>query len=224
MSESSPSGSRLLVASLALAFLILLVVGNHYFFAFFQRSYLELWLEQGSLIVLTLMFVSLVWSDLDQQHPDLVSAHPGHYLRTCFVIVSGLFLAIANSLPAKGTQPRIGSQKPSFVRLIFDSIFGFILFFVVALTALAWLLIVAPAMYFLSLIVGAPARLAMLSGEPTAALVGSPVRTGQTVTCHSYALTFSNKPVTTTAAFTAVVLWFIKITAIGAWITQRIAY
>src|SRR5688500_10794685 len=102
---TSVARRKMYVGVIGIALLAAGVLGNHLLFeAWFDRSYLGLWFEQGPLIALSMTFISLVWDDLDQQVPELISAHPAKFLIGCFMILSGLFLAMIISIPSRSTR------------------------------------------------------------------------------------------------------------------------
>jgi hypothetical protein len=202
MTTSSSRSVRLLVTALALAVFASLVFVNHFLFErFLGHSYLAFWLERGQLITLSLTLIALVWGDLDKHHPDLVSAHPALYLRTCFVIRAGFFLAIANSLPGSQSAAEPRAARVSVVRLLYDTIVGLSFYVLLFLLAVVWFLSVIPAMYFTTLITGAPARLAMFSPPGQVKLVRSSI--DSKATGDSFVLSFASKPVTASTALTA---------------------
>lgn len=212
MADSSESWTRILVASGSLVLLALLVIANIVFFdEVLGFSYPTMWLEQGSMFALSIALIALVWTELDTQHPDLISAHPGHYLITCFVILSGIFMAVANSIPRRGFISASRAPTSTVVRMVYDTFVALALYVVIALLAMVWLLAVAPAMYFTVLISGAPARLARLVSAPEFTLARSSPGPNGSTNREFFTLTFARKPVTVTAALTAVVLWLTRV-------------
>jgi len=215
MKNSSPKIARFAVLVLSLAFFSSLIFLEHFLFQrFFGRSYFNIWIEQGPWIVFSLTLIGLVWDDLDKQHPELVSAHPAYYLRTCLVIMSGVFLAFANSLPGKRSMANIRASQISTFRLLYDFFIGFLFYLLLVILAGVWFLCVAPSMYFMTLITGAPARLALLSKSEQISLEISQPDSKGAATSTSFFLSFSGKPVTMTEAITAGLLMLIQLSDI----------
>jgi len=215
MKNSSSILSRIAAAVLPLVFLSFLVFLEFFLFQrFIDITYFQFWIEQGPLIAFSLTLIGLVWNDLDKQHPDLVSAHPGYYLRACFVIMSGVFLSFTNSLPSRQSFADARANQISPVRLMFDSFLGILIYILLFLVAFVWLLGIAPTLYFITLITGAPARLAMLNKSEQISLVRSSTDPEGLKTSESFFLSFKDKPVTVTEALTAGFLMVVKLSGV----------
>jgi len=218
MKDPSSRSSQLAVTALSLVFLSSLVLAEHFLFQqFLDRTYYNFWIEHGPLIAFSLTLIGLVWSDLDKQNPDLVSIHPGLYLIACFLIMSGLFLAFTNSLPDRQSMADLRkTNQVSTIYLFYDSFIGILFYVVLFFVAMVWFLCIAPALYFITLITGAPARLAMLNKSEQIPMVRSSTDSRGTTTSDSLILSFRDKPVTVTQALTAGFLTLVKLSGIAA--------
>ncbi len=217
MENSSSKFTQFVTTVLVLIFLLSLVVLEYFLFQrFLDTTYINFWIKQGPLIAFSLTLVGLVWSDLDKQHPDLVSASPGFYLVACVTIMAGVFLAFRNSLPDKQTLEKHKTSWISIWLLRYNIIIGLLIYIVLTAVTFVWLLGIAPTIYFLNLITGAPARLALLS-EPDddISLTRSSTNSEGIKTSESFFLSFMDKPVTLTAALTAGLLILIKLSGIA---------
>ena len=217
MTKSSPRSTRLVTTALSLVFLSSLVFIEYFLFQRFlgRNTYFKFWIEQGPLIALSFTLIGLVWRNLDKQHPDLVSAHPGFYLVACFQIMSGLFLAFFNSLPGRQSMAELRTYEISTICLLYDSFVGLIFYALLSLVAVVWILCVVPTMYFVTLITGAPARLAMLSKSDQIRMVRSSKDSEGTTTNEWFVLSFRDMPVTVTEALTAGLLTLVKVSGIA---------
>ncbi len=207
---------RFVVSALSLLFLILLVVLEYFLFEqFFDYTYFQFWIERGPLIAFSATLIGLVWSDLDKQHPDLISAHPGYFLRTCFIIMSGVFLAFANTFPQKRSGEKIDTEEVSSFRLLYDNVVTLIIYLILSIVAAVWMICFAPTLYFVNLITGAPARLSLLSKADQIQLVRSSNEPDGTTVDESFILSFAKNPVTVTQALTAGLLTLIRLSGLA---------
>jgi hypothetical protein len=225
MAKSSPRSTQLLTAALSFAFLSVLVLTEYLLFQRFlgRNTYASFWIEQGPLIAFSFTLIGLVWRNIDKQHPDLVSAHPGFYLAACSLIMSGVFLAFRNSLPARRSLRERRTGRVSAILLLCDTVMGLMIYALLTLVAFVWLLCIAPTMYFVTLVTGAPARLAMLSKSDQVQMVRSS-KTPEGATANEwFVLSFGDIPITVTGALTAGLLTLLRASGIAlgwTWLTQ----
>ena len=213
--QSSHATRIALQAGFALVLLGLVGVNYYIFTSMLQGNYFRFWIDQGSLVAIAMMVISLVWDNLDKEQPDLIASSPARYVRSCFVILAGVFVAFRNSIP--NATPH-GSERVRSVSVaqrvanVFDSVVALAFYAVLTVVCLLWLLTIAPILYFTTIVTGAPARASQLSGGPQSSLVTTaPGGISSTLTP-----LLGRKPVTTTAAMTALVLWLMDL-AMSGW-------
>lgn len=197
---------------------------------FWGTNYLLWFAGQGSLISLSVAFVSLVWEDINV-HPHLVSANPGRYLSTCFQIVAGVFASIS-TIPKSALSPiPDDAPKVSLIRLLWDTGVSLVVILLMSVIGTIWLIVVAPAMYFVTVITGAPARLGLINPEARETLIreskSGPSSTGSTskeekfIKKEYFNLTLCDKPVTLTFLISGAVLEAVHKLKIDMWIAER---
>lgn len=156
MSNDGTGGSERSTVKLVLVYLLfpgILIANAVLFEVVLDRSYVDWYLAEGPLISLSTSFVMTVWDDLEGLTGDLVSKHPLRYYRTCLVVASVMFATIATNLDA-GTGSGSGSLSD-----VWDVLVALALFVIVAVLVFAWVIVVAPMNYLVTLVSGAPARL-----------------------------------------------------------------
>ena len=230
MSVSRPRRSGPLVRALVglLILLLLVVLDDLLVRQLLHRGYFSLWRDHGPTITVTFTILSLVWTDLDNEHRDLVSAHPLRFVGACAAILQGFLVAMINSIPTgyfwaatpglsiRETSRRWGWTWGSHIRVMLalvDALVAAGVLFILFLVALAWFLILAPGVYFLTLLTGAPARLALLTSAihgPRHALGLDPSEEGQTAKRETLR-TLSSRPVTLTAAITTLLFGVVRL-------------
>lgn len=146
-------------------------------------GYLKFVLEQGPLFTVTVAFISVIWVDLDR-NAGMVSADPKKYVAACMWVLAGVYHGMAGIRPkrtesesaAPATEdpesPGSGQLLAQVPLILFwalgfvvDTLLGLFVMFLLAVLGIVWMLCVAPPLYFLTLISGAPARLT-LRGSP----------------------------------------------------------
>lgn len=114
-------------------------------------DYLDWFLENGAIVALVFGVVSAA-VDLDA-HPGLVAAAPLHYARG---VVGAIGLELSMAFWALfGDEDRDAN--------LVDVVLAAAFMFALAAALLAWALVVAPLQYFVNLVCGAPARVALKS-------------------------------------------------------------
>jgi hypothetical protein len=120
-------------------------------------SYAKWYLTNGTLISASTAFLALVWTKLGQRD-ELLSMDPLLFLAACLVTAAQFFLALEANLsgPLDGTKR---STRSVFIPgVVWDGVFAILIDLLIALTVLAWLVVVAPGFYILTLFTGAPGR------------------------------------------------------------------
>jgi hypothetical protein len=197
---------------------------------FWSTNYLLWFAEQGSLISISVAFVSLVWKDINV-HPHLVSANPACYLSTCFQIVTGVFASMSTIFKAALSSGSEGAPNVPFIRLLWDTGITLVVVLLMFVIGTIWLIVVAPAMYFLTLITGAPARLGLLNPEAKETLIResrsepsgseSTGKEKKIIKKEYFNLTLCDKPVTLTFLISGAVLETVHRFEIDMWIAER---
>jgi hypothetical protein len=172
------------------------------FHRFLNSNYLKWYVGAGPFIGLATAAFGAAWGKLDNI-TGLISAHPLYYAGTC---------CMTAGLPIYVFGGHLGHRK---AQTPLESIAGSILviFFVVA--ALSWLIFIAPVQYFVFLICGSLARMALSSTYRVHARIeGAWLRyedrkAGDEVMKGGWDASMVDKPVTITNAFAAAVLFII---------------
>ena len=119
-------------------------------FGLFGADYLRFWQGSGALVGLGITATGWAWGSVDR-HPGLVSANPRVFAASALQL-AGL------PLVAFGGHLRASTPVPTFDRV---AMLPAAVIFAVAVTG--WLLLIAPAQYFVFLVAAAPSRVALAS-------------------------------------------------------------
>lgn len=189
---------------------------------FMHQNYFLWYLKNGAMISLATGFLALTWKDM-KARIGLISSHPSAYFAACFQIL-GVFVYSQSTINTEKAQPKeidfdIGLNF-KIVRVI-DDVLYFVLSIVMILLGLAWLVIVAPLGYFVTLIAGVPAR-QELRGKIAPTFVHEEARdtfrgdkgnvtiiepAAAATSPGSTYLSFARDPFAVTQAMTALILW-----------------
>jgi hypothetical protein len=133
-----------------------LVVLNWFLFRrLADQNYFLWYLKYGSVIGLATTFFRL-FVDIEKFQEGLISSHPLKYIRDITSTV-GLFVGLFGDLFAPGAKnPSRGEQLSA----TWDTICGVCLAIMVAASLAAWFVVAVPLNYLVTLIGGAPARMA----------------------------------------------------------------
>lgn len=142
-----------------LAGLAALVGAAWLIFGRFGANYLHFWQGSGALIGLGITAASWAWGSVDR-HPGLVSANPRIFASSALQLAGLPLVAFGGHLRAK-------AQVPVFDRV---AILPAAAIFAAAVTG--WLLLIAPAQYFVFLVTAAPSRVAQASDYRVFAFFG----------------------------------------------------
>lgn len=116
----------------------------------FGLSHWRWYLENGVEIGFVTTAVSLVWEEMLESSTTLISAEPAVYYAANFH-----FMGVC--IQTLGVQMQGEPGKPCTIPF-YEVLFGLPLMVALAALLFAWLLVVAPAQYFLYLVCGSPAR------------------------------------------------------------------
>jgi len=162
----------------------------------FDANYFDWYLAHGAAFALALSAFSIV-IELDDE-PGLIAAEPNTYLASWFAFFGIGFLWLRDAVEAPG--------RTRWEALDFPFTVLFMTTWVVAVGA--WILIVVPALYFVTFVSGAPVRRTQASRSTTSLTETTADRTASTtfrIDAH-----IREKPVTATSALAAALLYGIS--------------
>lgn len=187
-----------LVSAIYFACILILVVAGAKIYPSLKLdddSYLLFVLKQGPLFALTFSLISVIWRDLDKK-VDLISSDPARYASACFIVVSGVFHSMAGGLHKSREASDEGEQgsqeadskeiksRPSMALLASTPVILVKAFYLVAeafitialnillfFVSFFWLFCIAPPLYFVNLVTGAPARNSLRGSEERSLMV-----------------------------------------------------
>ncbi len=199
---------------------------------FFSTNYFLWFTSQGSLISLSVAFVSLIWEDMNV-HPLLVSANPRLYLYACFTIIAGVFASLS-TIPNSALSPvPDDAPKVSLIRLLWDSVLSIVIILLMTIIGGFWLVMFSPLMYFVMLVTGAPARMGLINPEMKSTLIrtskskpsgeSSVSNKEGSIKRERFNLSLSDKPVTLALFISGGVLEIVHELKIDLWIVERIS-
>lgn len=200
---------RLFGNAVVLAFMIGILAFDHWIFQrLFGVRHWRWYIENGVEISFVAAAMALVWKDLLEHMPALISAEPAVYGGAQCHLVGVCVNALGAQLRSTPGQPRnLG---------IFDVVCGLPFILLLACLLAGWLLVVAPAQYFLVLICGAPARI--LAKAPQKLVMwfdNGQLRSGsvprdQEVPEGRMEASFSDRPVAVTNMFASMLLFILQ--------------
>jgi hypothetical protein len=171
--KSLPAYSQLRKAKWKLAFLelpallsgwltlISLIIVDYLIFGLFHVSYFQWFFASGASVALIAALVAAI-VDLDS-HASLIAAHPWSFL----VEVSNVLEDVSTLMAASTASPRPDEELQDIQYLGFVSYFRWaafdrfvtkIFFYIFMLVFIVWAVVLAPMLYFIDLICGAPVR------------------------------------------------------------------
>lgn len=119
-------------------------------------NYLEWYLEEGAVISLGASFVGVVFEGLRLQR-DLISAHPARYLAACFGTAGMFFYALSVHFDRPISSQRDQSAVAGLAG-IWDLLVALLLALPIFVLVLAWIFVVGPLNYVVTLFSGALGR------------------------------------------------------------------
>jgi hypothetical protein len=121
-----------------------------------ELDYFRWYLDKGPIISLSMGFVALIWEELDTRE-GLLSANPVLYLATCFTLAG----ILSNSLGVHLEGSKYDRTKTGWcytMGYVWDIVATVFLALIIIPLLLAWIIVVAPLNYVVTLVAGAPAR------------------------------------------------------------------
>jgi len=196
---SRPPSRRLTLLGVALE--IGLLLANYAVFRLLGDNYFRWWLGNGAAFALVFAIISGAL-DLDR-YVGLVAVAPGRYLSAWMDVVGSIFSWWSVS---------VGSSK----RVSADIVPTGLIALIVGLALFAWLLVVAPLQYLVTLLSGAPARMAIASDQKLVVSRSQDVIEWRTLPVErptpegTTELGFRTKPVTFANAIAALLLFAVS--------------
>jgi hypothetical protein len=216
-------------ALLGLAVLAAVMGINFAVFAAFGGAYLDWYIQSGFIVALVFAVVAIA-VDLDREL-RMIAAHPFVFIRGVSAVLAQVFAAARQFVadPRADTDLAEVGDGYEFMQSQFrlptlDLIFGLVFTLIFTAAMFAWALVVAPLQYWVNLLCGAPARVALASSETLmrekhdgqwTEFVYAP-KDQEKISEDAHQLkeamevTFVSKPVTLTAAIGAAFLWGIS--------------
>jgi hypothetical protein len=198
--STTGEGRKPISPFLTFAAIAALVVADYLVFRLLGGNYFRWYLDHGALLALGLSLVALA-VDLDRD-PTLIAAHPGSYAAGWFAVVGETSDYLVELIQSRA----VGAL---------DSIFTVIGVVVLAALAVAWIAVVAPLQYFVTLVTGALARSAAVSRRMWVK------RSGKTIELYKVPadnvpegmeeVGLAARPVTVTSTITAGVLYLVSL-------------
>jgi hypothetical protein len=203
---------------LFLGVMLALIGLNWFLFRWFGSRYFLWYLNNGPIISLASGFLAPTWTKL-KARLGLVSAHPAVYFGACLQILGVFFVSMAqpmrraNKSADAGIEIELGDGP---LMKLSDNLLYPLLIFVMGILSFAWVILVAPLSYFVTLIAGVPARQSLRGNLISVAETSGQVRIGEAQTdmnaVRDPAFTsFAQDPFATTQALTALVLFVANI-------------
>ncbi len=146
-----------------LGIILAVVVINFLVFRLFRTNYFLWYLKAGPIISLASGFLAPTWTSM-KARIGLISSNPAAYLAACQQIVGVFWNSIAPLNSKIKPQPKnigIDIGLGGMLATLFDDLLYLVFVLVMAVLGAAWLVLVAPLGYFVTLIAGVPARTAL---------------------------------------------------------------
>lgn len=202
-----------LVTLLVYAVLPALLLANLWCFQrFFDTSYLQWYLDKGPIISLSLGFIALIWEELDARK-GLLSANPVYYLGTCLALAGILAHALGVQMESNKRRDAAAHGWSVFGQL-WDLLVTVVVGMAIIVLLFAWILVVAPLNYVVTLFAGAPARMQLrglayrsmvIEANGRIEIIKAPTNTATDE--KAVDVSFARKPFAVTQALTALMLW-----------------
>ncbi len=217
---NKPSRTIWVFSILALGVLLLVIALDWLAFQYLaHENYFVWYVKNGAVIGILVSFIALIWEGLSFRN-DLLSAQPLYYLRGCMALLSAFYWSLAAHLE-KTPRPQAKSSDtylvPEFAFPL-DRALSAVILLVVAVFGLAWLVVVAPLNYFVTLLTGVVARQELArSGERAIAVQAesgygfASIPWDQKMPDKAVDISLAAKPFAVTQAITALVLFIAKL-------------
>jgi hypothetical protein len=201
--------AKLWVPLIGWAVILAVIAVDYAVFSAFGVNYFRWYIDNGAIIALIFGLVTVVL-DLNRLQ-QLISVHPGEYagdLSFLLAEISWLFFAL---------DDRFRADTFWYRSLGLDRFFNLIVLAIYVVAMAAYVVVVAPLQYWVNIVCGAPARIALSS--PTKGVrvdenansrltrfpIEKPIDESTT-----HELGFRARPVSATAAIAAAVLWIVS--------------
>ena len=201
--------TRAAFAVASIAFFPAMVAIDAWFFRRRGMSYLDWYIANGAIISVTASLFTVVWKNLND-NPNLISADPRLFLSANLMLIAVQFQAIGRLLDEAGAGMRAGrAARWSDIWDGFGSLLASALM-VVVMTI--WFVAIVPLQYFIVLVAGAPARLALkLQARRT---VEPASGAADAADWKSWEANFLAAPVSMTNAFAALLILAIRVASL----------
>lgn len=145
----------------AVAFFPVMVAIDMWFFRTFVRAeYVPWYIANGGLISGLAALFGIVWKDLNKK-PELISANPKLFLSANLMLLGVQLQLFGHQLDVAGSRLRRNAPRRATLGDFLDAVAGLAATLVLIGALAIWFLAVVPLQYFIVLVAGAPARLAM---------------------------------------------------------------
>lgn len=204
-------------AILFLDIMLALIGMNWFLFRLFGGKYFLWYLKSGPIISLATGFLAPTWTKL-KARTGLVSAHPAVYFGACLQILGVFFVSMAQPMRiSKAATEDVVEIGDSPLVKSFDNLLYPLLVFVMGILSFAWIILVAPLSYFVTLIAGIPARQSLRGNmlislaEEKGQVRITQVRIASKSAEANSSLSFAQDPFATTQALTSLMLFVANI-------------
>jgi hypothetical protein len=196
--------------------LFLIAVNYFLFYRLFDVNYFIWYLNDAPFISISLAFIGIIWNDLDR-NLGLISADPSKFLSGCLLLLAVVFTSLGVNLKNATSPNKNATQITALLSLLWDSVISILVYLILLVLLFLWFFVVAPLVYFVHLVVGAPSRVGLYNPE-----LGTRFRSESNTThieivriekvndMDSLNVSFSRKPVSITAAIAAILFWIVK--------------
>ena len=190
---------------------VLVAVNAWGFHRFSGINYFSWYLENGAAISIGVSLAALIFEELEVQK-DLISAHPLRYFAACCSIAGLFFHALSTHFSTPRQAPN-RSETP-LVLTVWDTFVSVLLLIPLVLVSLAWVFVVGPLNYVVTLVSGALARKGLEQRAVRSVAVEQGLRVDMVTQAADAPLpsggvdiSLSRKPLALTQALTSLVLW-----------------
>lgn len=161
----------MIVASTVAFFPVMVAADSWVFRTCLEMSYVDWYITNGTLISIAASLFAVVWKDLNNNE-GLISANPTLFLAANLMLIGSHFQVIGYHLTKAGNK--LQAQRPpeapgratyrwivSVIPELLDGVAGFVGVLLIVSALTVWFVAIVPLQYFIVLIAGAPARLAL---------------------------------------------------------------
>ena len=154
-----------LILVLVVAFFPVMVVFDYWFFQnYLGVSYIGWYVDNGTFISIVASLFAVIWKDMNRNE-NLISANPRSFLSANLILL-GTQLQILGQPLQRAEQDFQKGQPLSYITTHFiDALAGLLATLFIVAALIVWFFAVVPLQYFVVLVAGAPARLALKHGN-----------------------------------------------------------